>query len=201
MSPHRFRFWPAGIFVLLGMNFVVVGITVYAAVTTRTPVERDYYQRALHFDDNAQQRRMNQSLGWRLEATLRARAPEPSVLPQPPREPPNSDADSTPSLSKVPSSASTPTLHTMLTDSEGKPIRSAQIGVEAVYESDPGVRFEGELVEVAPGEYAAAIPIDRSGLWRMSLIASASGVTFTDEQLFNVRSLSDPQTPGVRSAH
>ena len=89
----------------------------------------------------------------------------------------------------------------MLTDSECKPIRSAQIGVEAVYESDPGVRFEGELVEVAPGEYAAAIPLERSGLWRMSLIASASGVTFTDEQLFNVRSLSDPQTPGVRSAH
>lgn len=63
--------WPWAIFVLLGANMVVVAITVYAAQRSRSPVESDYYQKALHWDDSARQQGVNKALGWKLVPALK----------------------------------------------------------------------------------------------------------------------------------
>lgn len=60
--------WPWAIFVLLGMNMVIVAITVYAAATSSgSAVEKEYYEKALRWDDTARQASINRSLGWKVE--------------------------------------------------------------------------------------------------------------------------------------
>jgi len=60
----RFSVWPGLIFVLLGFNVVIVAVTVVAAVRTASPVEPDYYTKALHWDESQQQATRNAALGW-----------------------------------------------------------------------------------------------------------------------------------------
>ena len=66
-------FWPGGVFLLLGMNVVIVGITVYAALSDRSVgIEQRYYEKALAWDETAKQRTLNAALGWRMDLTAGA---------------------------------------------------------------------------------------------------------------------------------
>ena len=71
MTPYTSsgRFWPAMIFGMIGLNFCIVGITVYAARFhgSSHAIEPDYDTKALHWDDTARQIRENVQLGWRIE--------------------------------------------------------------------------------------------------------------------------------------
>lgn len=66
----RWKPWPAMIFVLLGGNMIIVAITVTAALRTRSPIEPDYYTRALAWDDSARQTQRNAALGWTITPTF-----------------------------------------------------------------------------------------------------------------------------------
>ena len=53
-------FWPGGVFLLLAMNMVIVGITVYAALSDKSvSIEKRYYEKALAWDETAKQRDLN----------------------------------------------------------------------------------------------------------------------------------------------
>lgn len=66
-------FWPGGVFLLLGMNMVIVGITVYAALSDKSvSIEKKYYEKALAWDETAKQRDLNAALGWKVEITAAA---------------------------------------------------------------------------------------------------------------------------------
>lgn len=149
---NRLRLWPTMIFVLLGMNICIVGITVYAAHASRSPIEPDYYQRAVDWDQNQAAWIASRSLGWRLESRFKKPTPD------------------------------TTELAIRLLDSKGTPIRSARIAAEMFHEARPSDRYTLEVVERAPGEYAAAIPVGGHGLWRLSTLARASGSVFLAEQ-------------------
>lgn len=62
----RLKIWPGMVFLLIGINFCVVGVTVYAANFRHASfsVEPDYDRRALHWDETARQVRHNATLGW-----------------------------------------------------------------------------------------------------------------------------------------
>ncbi|MBY0113821.1 MAG: FixH family protein [Phycisphaerales bacterium] len=61
-------FWPGGVFLLLGMNMLIVGITVYAALSDKSvSIEKKYYEKALAWDETAKQRDLNAALGWKVE--------------------------------------------------------------------------------------------------------------------------------------
>ncbi|MFN9972255.1 MAG: FixH family protein [Phycisphaerae bacterium] len=61
-------FWPGGVFLLLGMNMLIVGITVYAALSDKSvSIEKRYYEKALAWDETAKQRDLNASLGWKVD--------------------------------------------------------------------------------------------------------------------------------------
>jgi len=66
-KPHaRTRLWPGMVFALIGLNFCVVGVTVYVAHFRHSSfaVESDYDRRALSWDEAARQLRRNTELGW-----------------------------------------------------------------------------------------------------------------------------------------
>lgn len=70
-STNNGRFWPGMIFGMIGLNFCIVGITVYAARfhSSSFAVESDYDTKALHWDNTAKQIRKNTELGWTIEIT------------------------------------------------------------------------------------------------------------------------------------
>lgn len=157
-TSRRLHVWPWGIFVLLGANFAVVAITVYAANVSRTPVDPVYM--AADFGSGPEaQARVNESLGWQINVDL------------------------------LPSSASTPVLRARLIDSEGKPIRSARIGVEAVFKNDPGKVWSASLSPTSDHDaYVTSMGDTASGEWQLSFRAEASGVVFTQKvtQVFSL---------------
>jgi nitrogen fixation protein FixH len=64
----RSRLWPGMIFGLIGLNFFVVGVTVYAASARRASfaVEPDYDRKALHWEESTRQAARNAELGWNI---------------------------------------------------------------------------------------------------------------------------------------
>ena len=68
--PGRIQFWPAAVVGLLGMNVVIVMITVaYATHDHSGAVEVDYYQKAVNWDSTSRkQLNSNRSIGWTLAA-------------------------------------------------------------------------------------------------------------------------------------
>ncbi|MCE7973485.1 MAG: hypothetical protein DYG92_04040 [Leptolyngbya sp. PLA1] len=67
----RFKVWPGIIFVLFGVNFLVVAITVIGASRTASPIEPDYYTKALNWDQTQAQIQRNVSLGWSVTPSVR----------------------------------------------------------------------------------------------------------------------------------
>lgn len=66
-------FWPGGVFILLGLNMVIVGITVYAALSDKSVgIEKKYYEKALAWDETAKQRQLNAALGWKIDSGVNA---------------------------------------------------------------------------------------------------------------------------------
>lgn len=62
--------WPKVVFGLIGLNMVIVGVTVYAATSDATfGVEPEYDRRAMAWDDVKRDRSRSEALGWRVEAT------------------------------------------------------------------------------------------------------------------------------------
>lgn len=150
------RLWPGMIFALLGINFAVVGVTVFAAIVSRTPVEPEYYQRAVRWDEDREARLASERLGWRLESRF------------------------------VRDGAGEVALRLRLLDSRGVPIRSARVSAEIFHEARPRSVFTLSISEPSPGEYSAALPsgargTPELGLWRLSVLARASGSEFLGE--------------------
>ncbi len=71
--------WPLIVVGMLLANVLIVGVTVVAAVRSRSPVERDYYAKGLAWDESARQIALNRSLGWAIDARI-ARGPEARLL-------------------------------------------------------------------------------------------------------------------------
>lgn len=154
--PKTGGFWIGVVFAFIGLNFVIVTITVTASQMSRTPVEPDYYRRALKWDQSAQQTAMNRSLGWSLT---------PEVVPAPA------------ATQAAPTAA--PRLRIRLVDSAKNPVRTATVVCELFHESDPTSAREVTLQGGEGGVYIADTSIDRPGLWRANFTCRASAMTFT----------------------
>lgn len=62
--------WPVMVMLLLGMTVAANGFMLYAANRGQSALEPDYYRKAVLWDSTMAQARLNQTLGWRLSATL-----------------------------------------------------------------------------------------------------------------------------------
>ena len=150
-SPRGFSIWPGMIFVLIGINVCVVATTVYFAHADRSfAVERDYYQKAVAWNQNAQQIQRNHELGWHPALTI-----EPGAV------------------------ATHRVLVVRVTDADGQPIEQALVSLSAFPSVRASQRQELILLEHASGEYRAMLSSAMNGLWEFRFVIRRGDEVFT----------------------
>lgn len=137
------RFWPWFVVGLLGINVCVVLVTVYLATHDRGfAVVPDYYQKAIHWDDEVARRNAQERLGW-------TAAVHPGVELDGRR-----------------------CVEIDLSDREGRPLAGARVGLTMFHNAAPGEAVEASLKELSPGRYAAPAALARDGLWTFRVRAA-----------------------------
>jgi len=137
------RVWILMILGLISINVVIVGVTVYFALSDKSvAVEPDYYAKAVRFDQTMRQREASAKLGW---------SADPSLRPSP-------DGRSM-------------QLAIAITNRGGQPVEGALVQAEAFASARAARRQELTLAPAAdqPGVYLADVIIDRPGLWRIRI--------------------------------
>lgn len=133
--------------IILGLLALSVGANVFlmsrAVGDPAFAVEPDYYQRAVHWDEEQSQARASEELGWK--ASLEAVAVE----------------DARPERA----------VELTLLDHTGAPVGDAEVRVVALHVANAGERVPAPLAEVAPGHYRAIMPLGRAGLWEIQIEA------------------------------
>ncbi len=143
--------WPLLIAGLLTVH--AAAMITYAVIASSNPsyaVEKDYYQKALHWDEKRAQDAANTSLGW--EAAVSAR----------PGDQPGKAV-----------------LTITLRDRGGEPVGGAAAHVEVFHMADSGRVLEADLEETSPGTYGATLPMERDGKWELRLRARRGKDLFT----------------------
>jgi len=148
--------WPIAMSLVLATT-VGVNLFVYrlAASDPSMAVEPDYYNKAVHWDDELAQRRHNTLLGWQSAITLSMSGAEGGEL------------------------------RVRLTDSTGAPVEGAAVSAEAFPVARANQVAKVELVanaEGGQGDYAAPLPITRGGRWEVRLAVTRDDDRFTSTQ-------------------
>jgi nitrogen fixation protein FixH len=143
--------WPIGIAAVLALS--AGGQVWFAVVAGRDKafaVEGDYYQKAIHWDDELAQRRDNAHLGWTVKPTLRLAAG-------------NGDG----------------ALAIELRDASGAAILGATVEVLAMHNARANRPLSATLSEVGRGQYQAQLPAQRPGEWELRFTVQRGGERFT----------------------
>lgn len=149
LRDNRWAFVPIG---LLAAMFV--GLGWMARVATNDPgfaLERDYYAKAVRWDQHRAEEENDARLGYRLElSTANLRVPERKAE-----------------------------VTLRLLDAYGAPLRGAHLSAEAFSIARSAnvrsIRFE----EVAPGTYRTELQDARAGIWELRCVAERAGERFT----------------------
>ena len=156
-APKGGRAWIAGVVLILGTtvaaNFYVMHL---AGDDPSFAIEPDYYDRALHWDDELAQRERNAQLGWRASPALDAAAAQGT------------------------------TVQVRLADAAGVPVRDATVRVSAFPIARSAQVAEATLSPRADGAYAAPFPVQRSGAWEVRIEAVRGGDRFTSVHRLDV---------------
>lgn len=151
IAPHIL--WPGMVVSLLGMSLVACALTVFFALSDPSfAVEKNYYEKALNWDEQAAQLHTNQSLGWTAAAHL----------------------------SGILSPRGERTLTVTLTDASGQPIENATITADAFHPARSGDRLNVTLVE-KNATHTATDRFTRKGIWRIKGTARVGDTVFTFE--------------------
>ncbi|MFO7181157.1 MAG: FixH family protein [Pseudomonadota bacterium] len=153
----RPNLWPFVPAILL--TLVLAGLGTMAAIAIRDPgfaLEPNYYQKALAYDGEIEQRAKNAELGWRVH------------------------------VGDVRASGRVAELELELADAEGRPIPGATVELEAFAVARSGLRTTGRANEIAPGIYRARLEGARSGLWEVRVEATLGGTRFTERVRFEM---------------
>ena len=146
----RGAWWPIGIASVLaitvGANFWVLAV---ASDDPSFAVEPDYYQKALHWDDEMAQQERNASLKWQL----------------------------TPALAPFGSRGAVLTVH--LADSTGAALTGVKVTVAALANARANRVVDATLVAGPHDSYAVVLPISRAGEWELRFEAIRGADRFT----------------------
>jgi len=146
------RTWPLIIGGLLAVH--VVAMLAFVWIATSDPsyaVEKDYYQKAIHWDDKRAQDARNAELGWRLAVQV--------LRPLRPGQ--------------------QPTLRVRLVDGGGAPLIGATIGLDTFRTAMSGDPLQATLAEEGGGAYAAALPMFHDGKWELRFKVERGRDVFT----------------------
>jgi hypothetical protein len=131
---------------------MLAGLGTMATIATQDPgfaLERDYYKKAVAYDDEIAQRAENERLGWSIET---------EVGPV--------------------TSGSERRFVVRARDGAG-PIAGARVNVEALRNATAQHPLAAELVEQKAGEYEGRLPLRGAGLWEFRLTLERGGERFT----------------------
>lgn len=149
LRDNRWALVPVGL-----LSAMLLGLGWMAALASNDPgfaLERDYYEKAVRWDEQRAQEENDLRLGYRLELA--------SASPL--------------------SSQGEAELTLRLVDARGAPLRGARLSAEAFAvarsASSSALRFEEDV----PGMYRARLSHARSGLWELRCTALRSGERFT----------------------
>jgi hypothetical protein len=114
--------------------------------------DKDYYQRAVGYDDVKAQEARNLALGWTLNLDL---------------------------TRMVHAGVRETRVGLQLADNAGLPLDGAQVTVEAFHLARAGERYRGELPELSEGRYETFLPLRRVGIWEFRFVIRRGDDTFT----------------------
>jgi nitrogen fixation protein FixH len=151
--------WPVAVGAILGTCVAAnIWLIRLASTDPSFAIEEDYYQRALHWDDELAQRRQNDALGWQLAPTLSAVSAD-------------SGAE----------------LRLTLRDAAGKPLEGAAVTVRALHNARAGEPLDAELAPRGTADFAARLPMRRPGLWELRFEVRRGTDRFTARQRVDAR--------------
>jgi hypothetical protein len=147
--------WPAAIIGALAIHVVASLATVWVATSNPSyAVEKDYYQKALHWDDRRAQERINHELGW--VVTLAVSGPR--------------------------AAGETAELELGLADRDGQPVNGAAVSVEAFHNARADRILRASLRGSGGGRYTSGLAMRRPGVWEFRINASRGDDTFTHRE-------------------
>jgi nitrogen fixation protein FixH len=187
MSEPRSWTWPLIIATLLvGHVGTVLFFVLLATSRPSVAIEKDYYEKALRWDERLAQERHNQELGWQIEIVV-----EPALR----RDEPN-EHDGAPMSEPPEGSGGLSRLLAYLMDAEGRPLGRAMVRVEAFHNARAARVLDASLLENERGCYAALLPMRRSGLWELRFTVESNGDRYTQtlrkHLVIDCRSRSNP---------
>lgn len=146
------RHWPLLVVLVFSGNIAfATWVFVTASSDPSFAVEQDYYDRALHWNDEIEQRRLNDALGWTV--TLDG----PAVITQ------GTSAD----------------LVLTVLDAGGRPMSDATITALAFPVARAGASVTIIFEAVAPGRYATRLHEPRPGKWEFRITVARASDVFT----------------------
>lgn len=148
----RVHLFPGIIFALIGLNMVIVGVTVTLALSDDSfAVRPDAYADAVRWDESQALRRRGLATGWSLSAMV---------------GPPLADGSR---------------LLTIYASAPGNtPLTGASLEVEAFAHAHPRTRARIIPVEADPGRYEARVTLPHPGLWSVGVSAQLDGAAMTE---------------------
>jgi len=152
--------WPLlVVLVFVGNMAVAATILVIANSDPSFAVEPDYYDKALGYEREVEQRRRNLELGWSLSLPDLVRTADDGVCE----------------------------LLVEVADRGGAPIDGATVTMTAFPIARAGDRAEVSFDAVGAGRYAARLTHPRPGLWELRLRVERAGEVFTQRTGAEVR--------------
>jgi len=140
--------WTGVIVGLLLMQIVLCMVGVSAALRGKgVAVEADYYNKALHWDDQAALARDSSELGWKTDLSV-------------------GDAATT---------AGERALMLKLVDKAGVPVEGATVAVAFFHHARPLELHQAELKATGGGVYASSVALDRRGIWEFKVTIHRAG--------------------------
>lgn len=131
---------------------MLAGLATMATIAIRDPsfaLERNYYEKAVHYDREIAQRAENARLGWTLDAAIGS----PSV--------------------------GSGTQLTLDVRDRGAHVGGAEVNVTAIRNAEASLVLEQRLQEVFPGRYATTLALRRGGHWELRFAIRRGPERFT----------------------
>lgn len=145
------RAWP---FLLVGLLLSGVGANVGLLLVARSDpsfaVEKDYYRKALAWDETARQEERDRELGWSVGVDAAASGRGPGWYD----------------------------VVLTVRDDAGRPVRGAAVGIETFHHARAADVLRAELEE-RDGRYVATLPLRRRGLWELRVRVERGATVYT----------------------
>lgn len=142
--------WPLAMGAILGITVAANFAAFYVADHDPSfVIEKDYYQKAVHYDDEMAQEAHNQQLGWQLMSTV------------------------------APIVHTGAAVTVRLTDARGIPLTGVQLRVAALFNARAADVLDATLLPRPDSEYVGRLPMRHAGEWELRFEAVRGTERFT----------------------